>query len=444
MLATIAVLALVPAASAAEPPAGVVLDATVSVTATAAAEDGGSSPLADATVTLIAYVTDFPEDPIQELTATTGLDGSAAFEGVARADGGAPPVHLAAQVLRETIEPDGDCVQAISWFGMVSDVESVDGLDIQVETFPSSSIACPPPDGGELPAGLAADATVEVAVSLGGEPVEAVVHAVVSRDGWAMAMESVSIDGTAVLDGVPRPDDGGAPVEMVITASAGVPDAIDGCTFDRQASGGTTLSIDAPGPIQAAVALARDPFEAPGATQVITVAEREGGAPVTGSSVFVRQEDPADPEHVWSCHTTTDAAGHATVPFYAWGAPDAMSIVDIETHGPVTSTEVRGECVLSFGHHGVGSFATVDGIVADPVTIVTDIIELDAVCSTTGTPPPGGVGSGGSPTLPPTDLAGAAAVPSGGAAVVGLLAALGVVSACGLGLALSGSARRRG
>jgi hypothetical protein len=178
---------------------------------------------------------------------------------------------------------------------------------------------------------------------------------------------------------------------------------------------------------------------------VISVVAREGGAPVEGSSVFVRQEDPADPEHIWTCHTSTDAQGQATVPFYEWGTPDALSSVDIETHGPVTFTEVRGDCVLSFGHYGVGSFGTAGGVVTDPVTIVTDIIELDAVCSTTGTPPPplASGGSGGTPTLPPTDLAGTGRAPSAGGAIAGLLAALGVVSALGFGLAVGGSARRR-
>lgn len=141
-VALLALAALVPTTRAADPPPGVLFDAKVTVTAYAA---GTTVPIAGATVRLVAAVTDFPEDELQSLTGTTDAAGMVAFTGVARAEEGAPPVHLAAMAHRESSSVDAEgCTTAMSWDGLVSDVVSSDGLAIAIAATPTSSIACSP------------------------------------------------------------------------------------------------------------------------------------------------------------------------------------------------------------------------------------------------------------------------------------------------------------
>ena len=144
----------------------------------------------------------------------------------------------------------------------------------------------------------------------------------------------------------------------------------------------------------------------------------------------------------WSCHTTAGADGTVALPLFDWGTIDAPSSVDVEAHGPITSTEVRGDCVLSFGPYGLTSLNQAHDVVLDIVELVTDVIELDAVCSTTGEPstPGSGVGGGeGKPTLPPTD-AGPARAPTTASLLPAFLVMILVACA---GLASSASALRR-
>jgi hypothetical protein len=90
-------------AMAAEPPADVVFDGTVTVIFT----DLNVGALPDADVTLIARRPDLGEDDvIQELAGTTDADGVAVFSGVARPDDGAPPVTLDA---RAHLERPNEC-----------------------------------------------------------------------------------------------------------------------------------------------------------------------------------------------------------------------------------------------------------------------------------------------------------------------------------------------
>ena len=76
---------------AADPPADVVLDGTVTVTFIDPEDDG---PIADAHITLVARRPDLGEDSIiQTLTGQTDADGKAVLTSVARPDDGAPPVE---------------------------------------------------------------------------------------------------------------------------------------------------------------------------------------------------------------------------------------------------------------------------------------------------------------------------------------------------------------
>ena len=102
-VAALALGAFAPTTRAADPPPGVVFDADVRVTVY---EADSSVPIDGATVRLVAALTDFPEDELQSLTGTTDAAGMVAFTGVARAEDGAPPVHLAAMVHRESSSVD--------------------------------------------------------------------------------------------------------------------------------------------------------------------------------------------------------------------------------------------------------------------------------------------------------------------------------------------------
>ncbi|MDQ6794970.1 MAG: hypothetical protein M3067_09185 [Chloroflexota bacterium] len=141
-VALLALTATTPTTRAADPPSGALFDANVTVTAY---EAGSTLPIAGATVRLVAAVTDFPEDELQSLTGTTDAAGMVAFSGVARADEGAPPVHLAAMAHRESSGVDArGCRRAMSWDGLVSDLVSSDHLAIAIAATPTSSIACSP------------------------------------------------------------------------------------------------------------------------------------------------------------------------------------------------------------------------------------------------------------------------------------------------------------
>lgn len=141
-VAALALAAFAPTTQASDPPPGVVFDAGVKVTAY---ETESIVPIEGATVRLVAAVTDFPEDELQSLTGTTDAAGVVAFTGVARAEAGAPPVHLAAMVHRESSSVDAaGCRTAMSWDGLVSDIVSTNGLAIVLAATPASSIACPP------------------------------------------------------------------------------------------------------------------------------------------------------------------------------------------------------------------------------------------------------------------------------------------------------------
>jgi hypothetical protein len=156
--------------------------------------------------------------------------------------------------------------------------------------------------------------------------------------------------------------------------------------------------------------------------------------------VFVLQSHANEAVEPWSCTATTDATGQVTMPLYDWGTAEAPSEVSFEAHGPIAYTETRNECVLSFGPYGQLHLWQ-DGGEASPAILETDILELDAVCSTTGTPAPGtGVGGGPAPTLPPTDASPAG---SSRASLLPVLAVLVVLAAAGALTVVTPRTRRR-
>lgn len=133
--------------AAAVPPAGIVLDGVVAVDVREAVEGVPTGPpVAGAAVTVVAYVTDFPEDaPLQEpLRGTTGADGRVTFTGVARSDAGGPAVHLAIDALGESVAPDeAGCTATEVWFGSATDVPATAVLSVVVEATVERRVVCP-------------------------------------------------------------------------------------------------------------------------------------------------------------------------------------------------------------------------------------------------------------------------------------------------------------
>lgn len=151
-LAPVALIAVALALAVAGPvaaaePAGVVLDGTLSVSVREPSTDGGATPGAavpGARVQLVAYLTDFIEDPaIQVLEATTDASGSASFSGVARPDAGGPDVYLAFDAFREVRSEDEElCAETRSWSGNAIDVPSLPTEPVAIVANPASSKVC--------------------------------------------------------------------------------------------------------------------------------------------------------------------------------------------------------------------------------------------------------------------------------------------------------------
>lgn len=134
------------AVAAAEPPAGVVFDASVTVVVQSPAAEGGTA-LEGAEVTVVSYVSDFPEEQLQEpVTGTTGADGAVTLSGLARPDDGGPEVHLAVEVQHDSSRTDAqNCVIGEGRLGSVADIVSPpDGPIIVEAPVRTGSIMCPP------------------------------------------------------------------------------------------------------------------------------------------------------------------------------------------------------------------------------------------------------------------------------------------------------------
>jgi hypothetical protein len=175
LAAALLVLGLALPAAAAEPPAGVVLDATVNVVVVTPSFGGGpDAPVAGADVALAADVDDLPDhDPILVLHATTNSAGEATFSGVPRADAGGPSVHLALTAALESsgLDPNG-CRTSHSWSGTALDVESPPAGPVVITASEASSISCQVLSGRILDASgkphRAASATASIIVANGG------------------------------------------------------------------------------------------------------------------------------------------------------------------------------------------------------------------------------------------------------------------------------------
>lgn len=144
-LAVVAAALITPTVAAA-PPEGVAFDGQVTVTVTQGDGPETGLPLAGATVTLTAAITDFPDDPpIQVLTERTFSDGIAAFDGVARGEEDGPTVHLSVSVALDAIEVAGECTVTTSWSGVVIDVVATESVEIALTAMPSTVTSCPTP-----------------------------------------------------------------------------------------------------------------------------------------------------------------------------------------------------------------------------------------------------------------------------------------------------------
>ena len=208
-------------ALAADPPADVVLDGTVTVTFADPTVDDGTG-IAGASVTLEARRPDLGADVvIQTLDGTTDPAGQAVFDGVARPADGAPPVELAvtASVSRVTVTNEG-CLQADDLEGSAT-AEGAASVEIGVGVgSASSSIDCSP---------LVVTGTV---LDPDGQPfvVATATATLTTPDGDRDVSATVAHDGTFRID-VPRwdpPTD--ATLELTVaSAPTRTVDTGDGC-----------------------------------------------------------------------------------------------------------------------------------------------------------------------------------------------------------------------
>jgi hypothetical protein len=144
--AVLIALAATTAVAAAEPPFGVVFDASITVEVRSPAGEGGAV-LAGAEVIVVSYVSDFPEEQLQDpVEGTTGADGTVTLSGLARADEGGPEVHLAVDVRHDTSRTDAqNCVIGESRLGSATDIVSPPAEPVVIEApLQASSIECPP------------------------------------------------------------------------------------------------------------------------------------------------------------------------------------------------------------------------------------------------------------------------------------------------------------
>ena len=228
MLAVVVAVLAAGSASAAEPPADIVLDATVTVQVPAlqddfATYDGG-------TIRLVAFRT--PGDPFQELSAEI-VGTSVVFDGVARAADGAPDVLLdvSFEVGGPVILPNG-CVGFHGLASSVFDVVASDGLEVGFSELSSVTTL---PDCTNAPArtdGVVAVHFVDAVTLL---PVDgATVTATARREGHAdvVVTGATDADGRAVLTGLPYlPDDSpGIRLDVEALKTETWSDATTGCS----------------------------------------------------------------------------------------------------------------------------------------------------------------------------------------------------------------------
>jgi hypothetical protein len=429
-------------------PSGVTTDAIVTIHFNEPADAGGD-PIADAGVTLFVSRSG---EIIQVFAGTTDADGTAVFEGVARATDGGDPVTGAATASTFGDLPgvdEGECVIVDGWSGWSADVDVAVATTIDIEAVADSIEICSGGGGtggggGELPDGVLADATLTVTVvdaddaPLAGASVSIMALLDESGEGFWKAYAETDADGRAIFETLPRADDGGPAVSWWIDAWAGTSTEIDGCVFATTWFGSTTLAATAG---ETAVELATEAGEAYG-----ECADPGEGAPVLRGVVLGPDEAPlagasgylsmlrADGA-TWARYDITTADdGTFEVPIHAWGTADAPAMLVLEFRGEVTRTEPDGDCETAFGLLAAfsGEVALAEGGEPEPLSMTAADGEFGTVCAEE--PPRSDTGAeGGAGGLPATDEASdQAAVLAGtlrlavvlGAAAVALLAVL--------------------
>lgn len=219
-------------ALAADPPADVAFDATVTV---------NLPPSTHAGVSLVGAVIQLDArrdggEPFQSLEAVATDEVAVVFHDVARAAIGASDVLLDARISFSYEQLDAfGCVERGAESGSVGGLVSADGLTIDFDTLASS--ASPPDCTGvaDLTDGVATvrfvdagtllpvpDAAVTITVS----------HPLVEGDEPAILSGTTDADGLATIAGVPYRPNGSAEVELAITAHKAVTwtDAATACT----------------------------------------------------------------------------------------------------------------------------------------------------------------------------------------------------------------------
>jgi hypothetical protein len=193
------------------PPAGVVLDGTLTVTFL---QDGNDEPIAEAFVELT------PRRADEELAgsgAWTDEQGVATFSELPRPDDGAEAIEWQLTASSVTNSYPNNCVQSSSWSGSVKAPAVVAAPPVTIHGLPASSIACGPDIVGSV-------------VDADGGPfaVDLAQLVAVTEDGheWEIEFE-VAADGTFTVSAPPA-DSVHLTILSEVTRTAVAP---DGCSY---------------------------------------------------------------------------------------------------------------------------------------------------------------------------------------------------------------------
>lgn len=446
----------------APPPEGVALDATVTVTFSMPASEGGH-PITDAIVGLTIAR---GGEPIQSLTEVTDGSGVAVFSGVARATSGEPTV-ASAYASTAVAAPDDGCVVVsafVGWSGE-ADVDLMTVIDIE-GTAEDIEICAGDGEGGGsgFPDGVVTDGTATVTVldehaqPLPGASVTmlAFLEGDESTTFWKTGGETDS-GGVLTLTELPRTDAGGPVVVWWFEAMAFAVETVDGCDFYRNWYG--TLEVAAvAGETYLDVPTERrdegfgqcqDPGE--GAPVLDATIRWPDGTPVSGAFVQL-SVTRADGATWWPLELFTDGSGGFSIPIQPWGTLDEPATLGISVRGGTSRTEPAPEAGCEVVYEFIASheapIALADGGTIDPVALTMEEVEAGTFCDEIPGSEDGASGGGPRTTLPPTDAVGAigdsAGPPTG--ALGGALLALAIAGLAALAVLhrpVSVRARRR-
>lgn len=402
-------------AQAADPggaPTGVLAyDASLTVTF-ALPVDAGGGPIARAAVSVVAGQAG---STFQELNGTTGPDGSATFEGIARETAGGDPVLLGINAGLFPEPPTGECQTVKGWTGSADGIVAQINGAVEIVAAAAEADICGGDSGGGIPAGIVSDATLTVTVlddaGLAFPNAEATLIASLA-DGQGIAKDFATTDsaGQVTFSGLPRPDVGGPAITWSVLVNHTSETPVDDCTQFDQWFGEVALEA-AVGSSTATLPTVRqtpgigcgDP--GPGAPVIHGTVVGPDGSPFPIAYAQISQERPAG--GTWIGALTIQPDGSFESPIHPWGTIEAPSLVVLSVLGePLRMVTDEVGCSVTIALYGQSALDLAAATEADVAAI--EIVAAERATETVCLPPgsdSGGSGPGPNLTLPPTDSA---------------------------------------